>query len=327
MVYSDITPRTNTYAQRQLLKRAELNNILGQFGQGYTLPNNKTKNTAWRRYERLVANVTPLSEGVTPAGTSLTNTDYSATLEQYGDFIQNTDVIYDTHEDPILNECIDVLGEQAGESIDLLRAAVLVAGTNVLFANGTARGDVNDVVTEDMFRTAERILNGQYAKKKKKIVKASVNISTFPIPAAFCAVCHTDLKPDLERLTSWRDVAEYPQSMGAMNGEMGSVGAFRFCWDNNLVPWADAGGLAVTNATLSTTGTDSDVYPILIFGENAYGIVNFGGKSGVNTYVSNPKASESDPLAQRGTVGWKTYNATAILNDAWMLRIETAAKG
>lgn len=327
MQYSDITPRTNAYADMKLLERAELNNILGQFGQDRTLPSKETKNISFRRYERLTATVTPLTEGVTPAGSVLTYTDYSVSLEQYGDFIQITDVIRDTHEDPILNESIDVLGEQAGESVDLLRAAVLKAGTNVLYANGTSRGDVNDVITQDLFRSGERILNAQYAKKMKEIVSASVKISTFPIPQAFCAVCHSDLKPDLERLSDWRDVAEYGNMNGQMNGEMGAYGAFRFCQDNNVLPWPDAGGTAATNATISTTGTDSDVYPILIFGQNAYGIVNLGGKSGVSTYVANPKATESDPLAQRGTVGWKTYNATIILNDAWMLRVETAAKG
>lgn len=327
MDYSDITPRTNAYADMKLLERAELNNILGQFGQDRTLPSKSTKNISFRRYERLTATTTPLTEGVTPAGTVLTYTDYSVSLAQYGDFIQITDVIQDTHEDPILNESVDVLGEQAGESIDLLRAAVLKAGTNLLYANGTARNQVNDVVTADLFRTAERVLNAQYAKKMKEIVSAGVNISTFPIPQAFCAVCHSDLKPDFERLTDWRDVSEYGNYNGQMQGEMGAIGAFRICQDNNVLPWADAGGLAATNTTLSTTGTNSDVYPILIFAQNAYGIVNLGGKSGVSTYVANPKATESDPLAQRGTVGWKTYNATVILNDAWMLRIETAAKG
>jgi N4-gp56 family major capsid protein len=40
--------------------------------------------------------------------------------------------------------------------------------------------------------------------------------------------------------------------------------------------------------------------------------------------VVNPKASDSDPLAQRGHVGWKGYSATIILNDFWMVRLEVA---
>jgi len=40
--------------------------------------------------------------------------------------------------------------------------------------------------------------------------------------------------------------------------------------------------------------------------------------------VVNPHASDSDPLAQRGHVGWKGYSATIILNDFWMARVETA---
>ena len=35
--------------------------------------------------------------------------------------------------------------------------------------------------------------------------------------------------------------------------------------------------------------------------------------------------SDSDPLAQRGHVGWKTMQTAVILNDAWMIRLECAA--
>jgi N4-gp56 family major capsid protein len=41
--------------------------------------------------------------------------------------------------------------------------------------------------------------------------------------------------------------------------------------------------------------------------------------------VVNPKPAPGDPLAQRGTVGWKAWQAAVILNDAWMARAEVAA--
>lgn len=325
--YSDISPRTTAYADRRLLTRAVPNNILGRFGQVRPLPRKKSTSIKFRRYNKLAVATTPLVEGVTPDGKALTKTDITATLKQYGDFIRITDVVMDTHEDPVLQESTDILGEQAGETIDVLRAGVLKAGTNVLYANGTDRTDVNSVIAIGKLRTAIRTLKRQEAKKLTKIAKASVGIGTTPIPDSFFAVCHADLEPDLVQLSGWTPVEKYSDPSIAIPGEIGSVMQIRFVLDNNLSPWADAGGAAATNSTLSTTGTSSDVYPILIFGANAYGVVAFGGKSGARTYVANPKASDSDPLAQRGSVGWKTYNATAILNDLWMLRIEVAAVG
>jgi N4-gp56 family major capsid protein len=41
--------------------------------------------------------------------------------------------------------------------------------------------------------------------------------------------------------------------------------------------------------------------------------------------VVNPKPAAGDPLAQRGTVGWKLYQGTVILQDAFMARLEVCA--
>src|SRR4030067_3328027 len=110
MQYNDISPRTQAYADKRLLTRAVPNNILGQFGQVRTLPQKNTQVIKFRRYNKLSVATTPLTEGVTPTGKTLTKTDVTATLKQYGDFVTITDVIQDTHEDPILRESTDILG-------------------------------------------------------------------------------------------------------------------------------------------------------------------------------------------------------------------------
>jgi len=288
-----------------------------------TLPSKSGDIIIFRRYNKLDPATTPLQEGVTPTGKTVTKTDIAVPLSQYGDWIGYSDVIEDTHTDPLLQEFTDLLGEQAGETYDVLRAGVLCAGTNVLYANGTARNAVNTAVGKTLLRKAERALLRQHAKPITSIIQAGPNISTKPIPPAFIAVCHADLKMDLEQLSDWIPVQEYSSQGAVINGEIGASGLIRFVIDNNLKPWEDAGG--AKGSMISTSGTYADVYPVLIFGKDAYGLVALGGKGSVNTYVSNPKPSESDPLAQRGTIGWKGYTATAILNDLWMIRLEVAA--
>lgn len=322
MLMSDISPRTTAYADRRLLERAKTNNILGQFGQIRELPTKSTLTIKFRRYNKLAAATTPLSEGVTPTGKTLTKTDITVTVSQYGDFIWITDVILDTHEDPILQESTDILGEQASDTYDILRAGVLKAGTNVVYTSGTARSSVNAVIDKATLRRAERALLRQEAKPITSFIQAGPKIATVPIPPCFVVVCHADLKYDLEAIADWVPVQKYPSTQGIFNGEIGSSGLFRFVIDNNVSSWADAG--TTKGSTLSTSGTNSDVYPLLVFGQNAYGIVPLAGKNAVSTYVANPKAQVGDPLAQRGTVGWKGYTATVILNDLWMLRIEAA---
>lgn len=327
MKYNDISPRTQAYADRRLLTRATPNNILGQFGQVRTLPRKNTLTMMFRRYNKLAIATTPLSEGVTPTGKTMTKTDVQVPLKQYGDFVSYTDVIEDTHEDPVLKEMTDLLGEQAAETYDVLRAGILCAGTNVLYATGTARSGVNNVVTRDQLRTVVRTLKKQEAKQITGIIKAGPNISTTPVPKCYVLVCHSDAQPDFERMTGWLPVQQYPNQSGLMEGEAGTIGEFRVVFDNNLVPYADAGTTAATYGVLSTSGTNADVYPMLVFAKDAYGVVALAGKNAVSTYVNNPKASDSDPLAQRGTIGWKGYTATVILQDLWMMRCESALKG
>ena len=75
----------------------------------------------------------------------------------------------------------------------------------------------------------------------------------------------------------------------------------------------------------STTGTSADVYPILYLARDAYGIVPLKGKDSITPMVVNPKPAPGDPLAQRGTVGWKAWQSAVILQDAFMVRAEVAA--
>lgn len=325
MLYSDISPRTQVYADRRLLTRAKTNNVLGQFGQSRTLPKGSTQTVKFRRYNRLAAATVPLAEGVTPSGKTLTKTDITVPVLQYGDFVTTTDVIQDTHEDPILQETTNILGEQAADTWDILRAGVLKAGTNVVYSNGTARNAVNTVLTINTIRTALRLLKRQEARAIRERQDAGPNVGTSPVGAAFVMVCHADAQPDLVALAGWTYRFQYANPDDAFEGEIGAFPDVRVIIDNNLTPWADAG--TTKGSTLSTSGTNSDVYPILIFGRDAYATIALGGKNAVSTYVNNPKAITGDELAQRGSIGWKGYTATAILNDAWMIRIETALIG
>jgi N4-gp56 family major capsid protein len=64
---------------------------------------------------------------------------------------------------------------------------------------------------------------------------------------------------------------------------------------------------------------------MIIVAQNAYGIVPLQGEGAVTPTVINPTPTKSDPLGQRGSVGWKTWQTLAILNQSWMARYEVAA--
>src|SRR4030065_2167544 len=154
--YGDISPRTAGYVSADLLARGIPYLLFEKFGQGKPVPMNSTKSIIFRRYEALDNTPSALSEGVTPTAKKLTKTDITATLTQYGDGADISDVVADTHEDPVLMEAVEILSEQAAQMIEIARYGIIKAGTNVFYANGTARTDVNTAISLSFHRPGAR---------------------------------------------------------------------------------------------------------------------------------------------------------------------------
>ena len=323
--YGDVSPRVGIIAISQFLKHAEHPIVFNKLGQVERVPKNKGQTIKWRRWVPFDPITTPLTEGVTPSSQKLAVVDVTASLGQYGNWSEITDVIQDTHEDPILQGMMQIHGQQASESFETLTYLTLRAGTNVVYANGSARNAVNTKVSLGKVRSAVRTLNKNKCRKKSTILAPSVNYKTQAIEAAYVAVCHTDLEPDIRDLAGFVPVSQYGSRQTICPQEFGAVENVRFITTTVATPFADAGGLD-GNTVLSTTGTNADVYPILIFGEDAYGTVALKGKDAAEILVRNPgKPEKGNELGQTGSVGWKGWHVAARLNEAWMVRLEVAA--
>lgn len=320
--YGDISPRTAAYAVKQLLKRGMPYLCLERFGQTYPLPTRSTKVAKFRRYEALPVATTPLTEGVTPDAHQLTVTDYTATLSQYGDRIQISDVIEDTHEDPVLEQSMEILGEQSAQTIETIRYNIIKAGTNVFYANGALRTDVNTPLTLSLQRQVTRALKAQKARKITKVTKSTPSFGTEPVAASFIGLIHSDCESDVRNMTGFVPAEKYGQ-ITPWENEIGKVEDVRYVYSTIFAPFADAGG--AKGAMLSTTGVSADVYPVLYLGSDAFGIVPLKGKNSIIPMIVNPKPSDSDPLGQRGHASWKVMQTAAILNDLWMVRAEVGA--
>lgn len=337
--YGDISPAIAAYCVVRMLKRSMPYLQFEKFGQVYVQPKNSTNVAKFRRYFLSGATgsagsgsgnyfypvaTTALVEGVTPSGSTLANQDYTATLAQYGDFVTITDVIVDTHTDAVLQNATDILGEQAALTVETLRFNVLKAGTNVFYANSVAgRSSVVAAIALADQRRVTTGLNRQNAKKISQVVASNPDYNTKSVEASYMAVTHPDVETDIRQMTGFKPVADYGPHTSPFEGEIGSVEQVRYLTTTVAAPFADAGG--AKGAMRSTTGTSADVYPVLYFGRDAFGIVPLKGMSSMTPMVVNPKPAAGDPLGQRGTVGWKLWTTTIILQEAFMARLEVAA--
>ena len=320
---SQVPPGVQAFYDRNLLDRAQPNDVHGRFGQKRPISQKNGNQIKFRRYSQLAAATTPLTEGVTPSGSQLAVTDITATLAQYGDYIQLSDMVSMTNQDAVVTEATDVLGDQAGTTIDQIRRDVLVAGTNVAYASGAAsRAATTTKITAADLDKAIRFLKNQNAKFIKMGIASSDGVGTGAVRKAFIALVHPDVEYDLEQITGYRAVSDYGSQEGVIEDEIGAYKNIRFVLSTNCKVFADA----TTALTAGFKGTTkNDVYATLIFADNAYGICPLSGQA-MNTYVKAlGSAGSADPLEQRSTVGWKATTTTQILNQAWMVRVESLA--
>jgi N4-gp56 family major capsid protein len=330
--YGDISPRTAAYAYTEMLKHVEPVLVLSRFGQLKPLPKNKSQTIKFRRAVPYAPVTAPLQEGVTPSVSGTSFEDVSVTVQQWGDVHGLTDVVEDTHEDPVLKVMMQLTGEQAAATTEQVVYNVVKGGTSVYYANGASRSAVNTAISLNKQRAVVRALQRAKAKQITSVLGPSPNIGTSAVEAAYVAIGHTDIGPDVRNMTGFVPVAKYGSMKPICPEEVGAVENVRYILTPDLEPWANAGG-AYGGTVLSTGGVSADVYPVLFFGQDAFGLTPLknqktkeGNNLAVMPIVINPnQPSASDPLGQRGFVGWKAWFAAVRLNETWMARLEVAA--
>jgi N4-gp56 family major capsid protein len=308
---------------KQLLERGMPYLVADKFGQAQALPSNETKVINFYRYNALPSDPVELVEGVTPAGRKISRTIISATLKQYGDFIEISDVVKDTTEDHTIQGSLDALAQQAAEMGEKLILSELKAGASAFYANNVAgRGNVNAVLQKSDLNRAVRLLLRQNAKKVTKVVRSTPDFGTDNVHPSFIALCPVEVIPTIRAMNGFIDAKDYG-ALSPYPNEIGAVDEVRFLYHTLLTGW-DGQGTSGGSSVLETGG-NANVYPIIIFGQDAYANIALRGEFAVSPMVVSPKPAPGDALGQRGSIGWKMMKVAKILNDAWVTRIEVAA--
>ena len=338
--YGDLSKNDAFTIQKKMLPIAKRLLTFAKFAQKETKPQKQGLEIRHRRYERFPVVDTPIAEGVTPDFSSLEHTTLMHTLKQYGSYVNTTDVQMAAAADPVLKIISERQATQAGETIDFLSYKVFRAGTQVKYvgASATARTHVDMHIggvacavnnpgvsaTLGPLQTAIRVLENNDAQKLKSKLKASVGIATEPIRESYIAICHPDLRQDIQALPGFVAVEKYSEQSDAIEGEIGGVEGVRFITTTQATPFKDAGDTNGVANCVSTGGVNNDVYPVLIIGEDAIGCATLGGMDSLRSKVVMPKPGPGDPLGQRGTVAWDTFYSCIILQDLNMYRLEVA---
>lgn len=318
-----------------MLSHAEPIVVLGNFGSQKEQPLNKTDTVVFRRLNPfnmqgngapgIVAQNFVLAEGTTPNSNSITYTDVSVTLQQYGILFKFSSKVELMYEDDIPSDMSQLTGETLAEVSELIRYGMIKAGTSVLYANGSSRAQVNTVVSLNRLRQATRQLETARAKMVTQRLQTGVNYGTQPVEPGYIVFLHTDLEADVRNLPGFTKTVEYAQFKPVHEREIGSVERFRFVTSPLLAPFLGAGS-ATLNGCLSIGGANVDVYPMTVMAQEAWGSVALKGMGAVKpTILKASERNHANPLGQFGYVGANFWTASVRLNENWMVRLEVGA--
>ena len=331
-LYGDLSTEDALTIQSKMLPVAKKNLTFARFAQKDTKGRNDGNVMRHRRYKKFPLNDTPLGEGVTPDFDQLESEVVSTTIRQYGRYVPVTDLMELLGQDPYISIITERQAQQAAEVIDLLCYKTFRNPANTIYAGGaaiTSRAAVNGVVSTADLDRAIRHLEGLDAEKLTEMLAATPDVSTQPLRPSYVAICHPILRYNLEALAGFIPVEQYANSSQAMDYEIGSYKGVRFLVTTQAVAFDRDGdnslgaGAAGTSLVEDASGSYAEVYPIVIFAKDAVGTATIGGMDSIVPKVVRPTPSGTDPLGQRGTVGYTFMHGQLILNEDWIITIET----
>lgn len=302
-----LTDEMKTYYSDYLIDMAEPNLVHDQFGQKHPIPENGGKQIEFRKYAPLPKLTVALEEGKTPNGQSLTMSIVTASVKQYGGYIELSDMLLLSAIDNNLVQATKLIGGQAGRTLDTITREVLNAGTNVQYAEGQVASRAalkggaesgNHYLTVNAVRMAVRTLKRMNAPK---------------INGDYVAIIHPDCTYDLMSDPNWKYPHQYVDTKEIYQGEIGKIEGVRFVETSEAKIFEGAGA------------SSRDVYSTLVIGDDAYGVTDITGGGLEHIVKQLGSAGTADPLNQRATVGWKATKTAVRLVEEYMVRIETCA--
>ena len=289
-----------TFYDKTLLARLLPTLVFAKYGQKKSLKSRSGKTIEFRKFASLDAATTPLTEGVAPAGKSLDVTAIQATVNQYGDFVKISDVLDLVGIDPVLTESAELLGEQAGLTIDNIVRDIVCAGTNVHYAGGKAA--TNEITAADV-ATADDIARAAATLKKANVKRLEGNY--------YIGIVDPSIAYDLMKDPLWQDISKYSGGQAIMAGEIGKLHGVRF--------------IETTETLVKKNSAGIDVHCAMIIGKDAYGVVDIDGSVKPENIVKPfGSAGTADALNQVATSGWKAMFTAKRLDEDCMVRFECA---
>ena len=282
-----------------------------------------------------------------------TRLEREGSIHKFGFFHEFTQESMDFDSDDMLKE--HLARELMNGAVQLTEAVLqkdLLAAAGVTLFSGAATSDDGitgevvgavpaSIVSYRNLMRLDQILTDNRTPKQTKIITGSRLIDTKVIPAGRVAYIGSELLPllkemqDLFQNKAFIEVQHYGDAGTILNGEVGSIDAFRFILVPEMLHWAGAGAEVDDNpgyhSTLVGGEEHYDVFPILVVGDDSFTTIGFqtDGKSvKFNVLTKMPgkeTADRNDPYGETGFSSIKWYYGILIKRPERIGLVKTVA--
>ncbi len=315
---------------------------------GQLSKNAGTASVRWERIENLTRITSALTElsgtltlptrvGVVPAITQL-----DSTMVKYGNVIYITEELELMSVNARASKFMDTLGENYGASLNGIMEAVFSGSSagQTRFGNGVATlVTIITAMAANDIRFSHNLINRNGGQKFRADGFGSTNVGSSPIRSSYLGICHVDVEEDVRDISGFLSVEQYGGYTATYPFEFGTVGGVR--WVSTELDTLIAADAATTEAGTAFRGTSSvlnDVYDSYIFGMDAVGSVGLGENHTKEIYMSGDRlpaveviqqvagsSGIADPLNELISIGWKAWIVGRILQNDWLVKVQTLA--
>lgn len=282
------------FLEKRFIEYLKANLVLAGLGMKKVLPAHVGSTCKWNQWNALAADVTALTDGVSPDGKTPTSNNYTATVYAYGAYIAVSDALQLFAINDTLKDSQELLSYMASLTLDTLIR-------NEIDANGTQRyADHANNSSKANVESGSDKMSSDELKYVLKMLRLS-NVRPFD-GGIYKGIIHPYMEFDLLAETA----ASSFIVMSATNGT-----------GSKVIEQAEIGrafGIDLYRSTnVRADAASTNTYGNIFLGKDAFGEVDV--ESAQLKMIVKPHGSSGveDPLDQRATVGYKMYFAVKTL--------------
>lgn len=308
----------------------------------------------WRRIENLAAVTTALSEitengplafGAGRDAVKPVINDVTKAVAKYGNAILLTEEVDLFNVNSNSMALMETLGANAGESLNTVASVEFNNATQIRYASGAANKSavVAEMKLNDI-KFAVNTLNRNSALRVFPQGTGSTNYNSQPVRTSYMGICHPDVEEDIRAFASgFIGVEQYAGYTETFTGEFGAAGGVRWC-SSEIAPIETGAGTTSTSNIFrhygtSTSADQNDLYSSFVYGRNAIGTIGLGEQYAKEIYMMGDRipaveliqhkpgsSGVADMFNEVGSLAWKAWHATKILDGRWIVKLVTLSK-